>query len=69
MSHPPMAFHLYKDSLGMWRWYLMTEHGRRVADSGQYFWDRRACEVSIDAVRSAIDAPVLDDPTPQMACF
>jgi uncharacterized protein YegP (UPF0339 family) len=59
------AFHLYRDTLGMWRWYLIDEAGIRQADSGGYFTNEADCRVNIQRTSSLMPAPVVIDPVRQ----
>ena len=51
-----MRFQVYEDAAGEWRWRLIAENGRIVADSGEGYaeWDNavRAAESVRDSLRS-----------------
>jgi uncharacterized protein YegP (UPF0339 family) len=53
-------FHIYRDTLGHWRWYLSTASGRRLAESGEFYARRDDCEQAIALVRAmAAASPVI----------
>jgi len=48
-----MGYHIWKDSVGYWRWYLVGHEFQRVANSANCFFNREAC---IQSVQQAMDA-------------
>jgi uncharacterized protein YegP (UPF0339 family) len=55
-----MAFHLYRDAQGYWRWRLVAANGRRIADSGEGYNNRQDCRAGIDLVKGSSSAPVYE---------
>lgn len=43
-----MEYWMYKDANGHFRWYLKAANGRKIANSGEGYYNRQDC---IDAVR------------------
>lgn len=37
------GFHLYKDAVGQFRWYFEAANGRKLADSGEGYFNRQDC--------------------------
>ena len=48
-----MYFYMYQDQRGEWRWALFATSGKRIAESGEWCSDERACLGDISAVMSA----------------
>jgi uncharacterized protein len=55
-----MIFILYKDKLGMFRWYLEAGNGKKIADSGEGYINKADCVHAIGLVKTAANAPVHD---------
>lgn len=53
-----MVFWKYKDIQGFWRWYLESSNGRKVANSGEGYYNEIDCDNGIALVKSAWNAPV-----------
>ena len=53
-----MAFYVYVDRAGEWRWYLRAANGRKIADSGEGYKNQQDCLHGISLVKSAANAPV-----------
>lgn len=51
-----MKFEIYKDTLGDWRWRLLSRNGRIVADSGEGYKSRATM---IKTMRSIFSDPLL----------
>jgi uncharacterized protein YegP (UPF0339 family) len=45
------TFVIYIDQIGEYRWYLMAENSRKIADSGDGYRSRDDCEDSISELR------------------
>ena len=43
-----MWYHLYKDTAGYWRWRLYAANNRKIADSGEGYWNKADCQHGID---------------------
>jgi uncharacterized protein YegP (UPF0339 family) len=50
----------YKDKAGEWRWYLRAVNGKRLADSGEGYKNKKDCLDAIDLVKGSKDAKVED---------
>ncbi|WP_081431712.1 YegP family protein [Nitrobacter winogradskyi] len=46
-----MFFHLDKDIAGQWRWTLYATNHRKIADSGEGYWNKSDCLHGIDLVK------------------
>ncbi len=55
-----MAFYIYKDAAGLWRWYLQAANNRKIADSGESYYNKQDCLHGIDLVKSAWNANVYE---------
>ena len=55
-----MAFHIYTDAKGEYRWRLKAANGNIVADSGEGYTTKANCLNGINAVKGAGSAPVID---------
>lgn len=53
-----MAFYIYRDPEGYWRWYLLGAHHRRVAESGEGYFTVQECRDAIELVKGSGSAPV-----------
>lgn len=52
-------FELYQSRNGEWRWRLVAPNGRTIADSGEGYSSKQACQEGIASVkRYAPEAPV-----------
>jgi len=45
-----MAFWMYLDKAGQWRWYLSTANNRKIADSGEGYNNQQDCLAAIGLV-------------------
>ena len=54
-----IAFYLYLDRQGRWRWELVAPGGR-IAVSGRGYMSKKDCRESIDLVQGAAAAPVYE---------
>ena len=46
-----MAYHIYKDVNGHWRWYLSAGNNRKIANSGESYWNKEDCLHAINLVK------------------
>jgi len=53
-----MAYYIYKDHKGEWRWRLKASNGRIIADSGEGYSSEEECKKDVERVKSSKDAPV-----------
>jgi uncharacterized protein len=45
-----MAFWIYVDKAGLWRWYLVAANNRKIADSGESYYNKSDCLSAIGLV-------------------
>jgi len=57
----PVAFEVFRDAGGKWRWRLIHENGNVLADSGQGYASRSKARQGLDSVRSNAAEAALDD--------
>ena len=55
-----MAFWIYQDRALEWRWYLVAANGRKIADSGEGYYNKSDCLSAINLVKSSFSAPVYE---------
>lgn len=55
-----MVFWIYEDANNQWRWRLLAENNRIVADSGESYINKTDCLHGIDLVKGSTDAPVYE---------
>jgi uncharacterized protein YegP (UPF0339 family) len=53
-----MAYYMYKDASGYWRWRLRSSNGRTIADSGEGYHNESDCLAAINLVKASGAAPV-----------
>ena len=42
-----MAYWIYKDTQGQWRWFLMAANGRKIANSGEGYWNKQEGQLTL----------------------
>lgn len=47
-----MHFVLYRDHANQWRWTLYAVNNRKIADSGESYWNKADAENGINLVKS-----------------
>lgn len=55
-----MGYYIYKDKIGQWRWYYKASNGRKIADSGEGYYNREDCLSGVAIMRGSANAPVYD---------
>ena len=55
-----MAYQVYKDAIGQYRWRLVAANGRRIADSGEGYNNKADCLAAIALVKGSANAPIKD---------
>jgi uncharacterized protein YegP (UPF0339 family) len=55
-----MAYYMYRDVQGYWRWYLQAANNRKIADSGEGYQNKQDCLSAINMVRGSSLAPVYE---------
>ena len=53
-----MYFVMYRDAQGFWRWTLYASNHRKVANSGEGYYNKADARHAIDLVASTKGAPV-----------
>ncbi len=53
-----MYYWLYKDTAGYWRWTLIAANNRKIADSGEGYYNKADALAGIQLVKSSHAAPV-----------
>ena len=53
-----MAYYMYKDARGEWRWRLKATNGRIIADSGEGYKNEKDCLDAIKLVQGSYNASV-----------
>lgn len=55
-----MAYYLYRDTVGQWRWYLKAANGRKLADSGEGYYNKNDCLHAVGLVKGSGLTPVYE---------
>ena len=55
-----MAYYIYKDVAGHWRWRLQAENNRIIANSGEGYYNKTDCQWAINLVKGSSLAPVYE---------
>jgi len=55
-----MAYYIYKDVSGYWRWRLLAGNNRIIANSGEGYHNKTDCYAAIDLVKGSSRAPVYE---------
>ena len=53
-----MAFYVYQDVNNQWRWYLQAANGRKIANSGEGYYNKKDCLDAINLVKGSGNTPV-----------
>lgn len=53
-----MYYHLYKDTAGQWRWTLYAANYRKIANSGEGYFNKVDCLAAINLVKGSGNVPV-----------
>jgi len=53
-----MYYYLYKDVAGYWRWTLYASNGKKIADSGEGYYNKSDAEHGINLTKGSTAAPV-----------
>ena len=56
-----MEYHVYRDSISQWRWYLLAGNNRKIANSGEGYHNKADCIAAINLVKSSGSAPIKED--------
>ena len=55
-----MAYYMYLDNQGRWRWRLRAANGRIIADSAEGYMNKQDCWDAITIVKGSASAPVYE---------
>lgn len=55
-----MTYWVYKDVAGQWRWTLEAANNRKIANSGEGYYNKSDCLAAIALVKGSSLAPVKD---------
>lgn len=55
-----MAYYMYLDNQGRWRWQLMAANHRIIADSAEGYVNKKDCRDAITLVQGSALAPVYE---------
>lgn len=53
-----MFYHLYTDAQGYWRWTLYAANNRKIANSGEGYFNKADCISAINLVKGSASTPV-----------
>lgn len=56
-----MEYHIYRDANSHWRWYLLSGNNRKIANSGEGYFNRSDCLAAVTLVKGSSTAPVKED--------
>lgn len=56
-----MKFHIYKDHKDEWRWRLKSANGKIIADSGEGYSSKQACQHGISLVKGTTNIQIVED--------
>jgi uncharacterized protein YegP (UPF0339 family) len=49
---------MYKDANNQWRWTLESSNGKKIANSGEGYFNKQDCQNGITLVKGSANAPV-----------
>jgi len=53
-----MEYHVYRDSMSQWRWYLLAANNRKIANAGEGYHNKADCIAAVNLVKGSSNAPV-----------
>lgn len=53
-----MTYYVYRDTTGQWRWYLSAANNRKIANSGESYFNKQDCYAAINLVASSGGTPI-----------
>jgi uncharacterized protein YegP (UPF0339 family) len=56
-----VAYYIYKDAQGQWRWRLRAANKEIIAVSGEGYWNKGDCRAAIDLVKASAGAPIWEE--------
>lgn len=51
-------YYLYKDAAGQWRWTLYAANNRKIANSGEGYFNKVDCIAAINLVKGSSSTPI-----------
>ena len=55
-----MAYYIYRDVQNLWRWHLLAGNNRKIANSGEGYYNRADCLSAISLVKGSSATPVYE---------
>lgn len=55
-----MAYYVYRDTQNQWRWRLVTNNHKIIANSGEGYWNKADCLHAISLVKGSHSVPVYE---------
>ena len=55
-----MTYYIYKDTNGHWRWYLNAANNRKIANSGEGYYNKSDALAAIQLVKGSSQAPIYE---------
>ncbi|MGO8463200.1 YegP family protein [Rhizobium leguminosarum] len=55
-----MFFHLYTDANRHWRWTLYAGNNRKIANSGEGYFNKSDCLAAINLVKGSGSTPIIE---------
>ena len=55
-----MAYYVYRDANNQWRWYLQASNYRKIANSGEGYYNKADCLAAIQLVKGSGNASVYE---------
>ena len=56
-----MYFLMYKDTASYWRWTLYASNYKKIANSGEGYWNKTDCLAAITLVKGSGSVPVKEN--------
>ncbi len=53
-----MYYYVYKDASSQWRWTLYAANNRKIANSGEGYWNKQDCVHGINLVAGSSGTPI-----------
>lgn len=48
-----MQYYIYLDSAGKWKWFLEAQNGKKIADSGEGYFNKQDCLQAISLIQGS----------------
>ena len=52
------TYYVYRDTHNQWRWYLSAGNNRKIANSGEGYFNKQDCYAAIALVKGSGSSPV-----------